>query len=180
MNNFVAGSDHAVLCLNTSRANHSCRPNVLHTYASGYMRFSAVRDIKKNEEILTCYESPVLPFDKRQHELQKLYKFECRCERCSAELQSDDVRKRNDALVLRFLKLQDLAEQVQTSSFLPGTTGLVNTWPGASPGLVKTTEEMLEILEKLDVRGGVSFFSPELVALRRAHHVPSKKKNLSY
>lgn len=71
-----------VILLTGSMLNHSCLPNVVFGKKNKMMYFQAIRDIKKNEEILDNYIDITLPQIDRQIYLKNQYGFDCDCTRC--------------------------------------------------------------------------------------------------
>jgi hypothetical protein len=66
-----------------SRANHSCRPNAIHTSTNGHIL--SVREIRPGEEICVTYldsQELLCPSELRQAQLQDNWGFLCSCERC--------------------------------------------------------------------------------------------------
>ena len=80
---YVRSDEDGVLCLELSRFNHSCKPNVCHAFADPNERVYAVRDIKAGEELCTYYVNPVQSMEVRQASLQRNYGFTCNCEICT-------------------------------------------------------------------------------------------------
>lgn len=68
-----------------SRINHSCIPNVYHSWntALGKTTIHAIRDIEAGEELLTTY-IPLLLARQQRHDEQHLghYGFQCKCQAC--------------------------------------------------------------------------------------------------
>lgn len=64
--------------------NHSCAPNVSRITVDNKLVFIATRPIEKNQQLLVCYRSNFLGFNKRDRkkELRRSYRFECSCEAC--------------------------------------------------------------------------------------------------
>lgn len=69
-----------------SRVNHSCAPNVHHTWNSKTKKeyLHAIEDIATGSEILTSYLEPFLVREDRMKFLRKNFKFECHCNLCAA------------------------------------------------------------------------------------------------
>ncbi|KAF9964016.1 hypothetical protein BGZ70_007033 [Mortierella alpina] len=69
-----------------SRVNHSCAPNVHHTWNPKTKKeyLHATRDIAGGSEILTSYLDPFLVREERMKRLWKSFQFECQCELCAA------------------------------------------------------------------------------------------------
>jgi hypothetical protein len=75
----------SVMCIEASRFNHSCLPNVLHRYSKPFERVFAIRDIKKGEELCTSYiQSDIMMKTTRERRkfLFIVWRFECMCELC--------------------------------------------------------------------------------------------------
>ena len=86
-NRFTADEDNSgsVMCIEASRFNHSCLPNVLHRFSKPFERVFAIRDIKKGEELCTSYiQSDIMmkTTKERRKFLFVVWKFECMCELC--------------------------------------------------------------------------------------------------
>jgi SET and MYND domain-containing protein len=63
--------------------NHSCVPNVGHTFASDHsMEFFALQDLGVNQECSISYIQHTSNKQERQKILKELFYFECRCELC--------------------------------------------------------------------------------------------------
>eukprot|EP00397_Hematodinium_sp_SG-2012_P026240 GEMP01027473.1.p1 GENE.GEMP01027473.1~~GEMP01027473.1.p1 ORF type:complete len:375 (+),score=86.60 GEMP01027473.1:247-1371(+) len=97
-----SGSEDAVLCVETSRFNHSCAQNVAHAFVEPYERVYAVRDIKAGEELCTSYGTLFGTTAERQKFVKNNYGFECTCPACTAPVmlrdQQDRYRQKYDAL----------------------------------------------------------------------------------
>lgn len=104
-------STNSVVCLLTSRLNHSCLPNVSHCWASPYERIVALRDIPKNTELCTSYIDLKAKRNDRREELMYKYRFECCCEACSLNGKALDAsdRRRQMMNVLHSL-IQDAGQ----------------------------------------------------------------------
>ena len=82
-----------------SRINHSCKPNVYHSWNTFLNEETvyAIRDIRENEEILTSYVIAYKTRKDRITELEKKFRFTCTCEVCSLkgqQLKESDDRRR--------------------------------------------------------------------------------------
>ena len=78
------------LFLKFSRLNHSCRPNVRHTWRNDKKKefIIATRDISPGDELLTCYIKEDDVFDittARQMVLRENFGFDCKCELCERD-----------------------------------------------------------------------------------------------
>lgn len=91
-------SEAAALCLLGSRFNHSCVPNVNHTWQDDLevYAFRAMRDIEAGEELTICYATDILfsPAEERQDETEERFRF--RCEGCAACSRGPDEREESD------------------------------------------------------------------------------------
>ena len=94
--------------------NHdSCQPNALHGFDIGKMShsLSALRPIRKGEEITLCYIAGVwMPYKKRQEILKNHYRFRCRCKVClltGAAREESDMRR---ALVRKHARPEFVAQ----------------------------------------------------------------------
>ena len=79
-------NEGSVLCIESSRFNHSCLPNVLHRYSKPFERIFAIRDIKNGEELYTSYiQSEVMmkSTTERKKFLMLIWRFVCMCEFCA-------------------------------------------------------------------------------------------------
>jgi len=67
-----------------SMLNHSCEPNLDVTFPhnNGVVRFTAARDIARNEQLTISYIDAEQGTAARQHALEFAYGFRCRCPRC--------------------------------------------------------------------------------------------------
>lgn len=75
------------LFITQSHLNHSCDPNVKVDVIGRVagIKVTAKREIRPNEELLTCYVNPSLPVDERQRLLKDNWGFVCKCDRCKRE-----------------------------------------------------------------------------------------------
>ena len=82
VNNFRAG-EGSVLCPEASRINHSCVPNVHHSWnkSLGRLTVHAIKDIAAGEEIQTTYVDVCLGRSQREKLLDE-YAFKCDCAAC--------------------------------------------------------------------------------------------------
>ncbi len=84
---------YSTLCLLSSFANHSCKPNTLFSNIHGVrlhktdMLFFSLEDIVANEEITVNYIGDLAGENicRRQHHLKTNYGFTCHCVLCSAD-----------------------------------------------------------------------------------------------
>eukprot|EP00397_Hematodinium_sp_SG-2012_P065685 GEMP01096186.1.p1 GENE.GEMP01096186.1~~GEMP01096186.1.p1 ORF type:complete len:233 (+),score=82.85 GEMP01096186.1:119-817(+) len=94
------GSGRSVLCVTISRFNHSCVPNVAHTFNTeeGTKRVVASRHIANGEELCLPYIEIFAPREARMKELRVGYNFTCTCSACALSpeesARSDDRRMR--------------------------------------------------------------------------------------
>ena len=89
-------TDIAGVCFEMSFFNHSCRPNVHHTWKDPAGRITTMRDIKKGEELFLAYVPEMQTTEQRQIQLEKDYGFLCKCEVCSlptSERRESDKRR---------------------------------------------------------------------------------------
>lgn len=94
-----SGSNFSGIFPTISRINHSCAPNVYHSWSdvNKVETIYAVKDIEENEEILTSYIDLYVDKATRQKQLKKLFRFECGCELCSksvTENKKSDIRRK--------------------------------------------------------------------------------------
>jgi hypothetical protein len=76
-----------VMRLLSSFLNHSCDPNAaLHLLSDGRGLVVTLKDIPIGEKVTVSYTSKIftLPTRRRREKLQKLYGFECTCQKCTA------------------------------------------------------------------------------------------------
>jgi hypothetical protein len=90
---------HGGIFLLISRINHSCCPNVLHSWcqATNEERIYAIKQIKAGEQIFTSYLDDLFnTYEQRKELLQASWKFSCQCSACLPEnrAKSDANRKR--------------------------------------------------------------------------------------
>lgn len=78
-----------------SRINHSCIPNVHHSYNPELNKevVHATRDIVAGEEVLTSYTKLIRPHDLRRSELLR-YGFACSCAACEGPAYREHERRR--------------------------------------------------------------------------------------
>ncbi|THV98629.1 hypothetical protein D6D18_05201 [Aureobasidium pullulans] len=81
------------LWINASYVNHSCIPNVAHSYIGDMMILRAAKNIPKGTEITMAYRKPHADPEIRQAEYQKLFGFRCTCNLCTAEAQRSAFHK---------------------------------------------------------------------------------------
>ncbi|CAE7569484.1 set5 [Symbiodinium sp. CCMP2456] len=100
--NAVSCEGQAMLFPQTSRMNHSCRPNVVHSWQGedGLMVLHATRAIQPGEELCICYVPGFLSQEQRQAQLMRRWRFSCCCPACKSEStgRSDELRLRLAAL----------------------------------------------------------------------------------
>jgi hypothetical protein len=91
----LLGETDGGLFLTISRINHSCRPNVLHSWRPDLQQtlIMAARDLSAGEEICTSYgPSECLATEERREYLNDRFAFDCQCDMCCEgnELGGDD------------------------------------------------------------------------------------------
>ena len=81
-----------------ARLNHSCTPNVSHSYNSNLMKemIHAGRLIKEGEELLTSYIQPDQTRERRQQYLKKHFGFLCDCSACGLVNEGDEAVGRSN------------------------------------------------------------------------------------
>lgn len=87
----AGGTRHSVTFLTVSRINHSCLPNSslrVSTTPSDLGVVTALRHIAPGEEITIDYGVSGSRVQRQRH-LREHFSFECRCERCTSELQRE-------------------------------------------------------------------------------------------
>ena len=101
--------------------NHSCKPNVGCGNSDGNIRMYANRNIAKGEELCYSYIYVMQPYQVRQADLKKAWKFECTCELCSLPLEKrkevDDICAQHclldsDLTLRNILKIFELVAHV--------------------------------------------------------------------
>ncbi|KAM7532513.1 hypothetical protein Aperf_G00000132261 [Anoplocephala perfoliata] len=77
-----------------SLINHACEPNVDYQFLNGFIVIRCIQDIHPGDEILACY-GPHFRHDlnaqSRKKALLEQYFFECECEHCTGNQQTDDL-----------------------------------------------------------------------------------------
>lgn len=113
--NAYGASDGSVICLEASRINHSCVPNVQHNWNSrlGALTIHAVRDIAAGEELLTAYIEPCRTADHRRQALNR-YGFKCSCTAC------EDLTGHGKASSKRRSRVQEINRSICLYSLFPG------------------------------------------------------------
>ena len=122
-NNFLTSPNGCAVYGIASRLNHSCIPNVHHSYNSKLQSLTvhAVRDILPNEELLTNYlgsEATYQSASKRMAYCLQAYGFICRCPACADQTGASDSRRELMALYksgLHHFNTKDLVPH----SFIP-------------------------------------------------------------
>lgn len=106
-------SEGAALCLAASRFNHSCVPNVNHTWHEdrGVYTFRAMRDIEAGEELTICYATDILygTAEERRDETKERFLFRCKCTACS---QGPGRREASDRRRSEMRRLDDVVKKV--------------------------------------------------------------------
>eukprot|EP00415_Alexandrium_ostenfeldii_P000376 UN0376 len=102
-------AEESLLCAEVSRFNHSCVQNVAHAWAPPHERVYAVRDIKKGEELCTCYFGQHASYAERQARLKMVYGFDCSCAKCSTD---PAERARSDKRRSQYAQLDERIPQV--------------------------------------------------------------------
>ena len=116
-NSFEA-EEGSVICVEASRINHSCLPNVHHCWnvTIGAETVHAVRNIAKGEEIFTTYIRVCEARAQREQHLDR-YGFKCSCPACEA---STFFGKESERRRRRLFQIdQALAMHSQTAVFSP-------------------------------------------------------------
>eukprot|EP01057_Protomagalhaensia_wolfi_P001622 Protomagalhaensia_wolfi_Nauph_80__1621@NODE_1_length_8074_cov_174_317237_g0_i0_p2_GENE_NODE_1_length_8074_cov_174_317237_g0_i0NODE_1_length_8074_cov_174_317237_g0_i0_p2_ORF_typecomplete_len450_score72_75SET/PF00856_28/4_3e16EGF_3/PF12947_7/0_0019EGF_3/PF12947_7/1_2e04THB/PF18362_1/0_15_NODE_1_length_8074_cov_174_317237_g0_i028724221 len=87
------GLEVAAIYKHAVRINHSCDPNLTCTNENGVLTYTAIRDIKKGQEVLVSYLADLYaPRAARQLRLESDWLFKCRCKLC-AETAEIDLRR---------------------------------------------------------------------------------------
>jgi len=85
-NCFSQGDNNGViLCIEMSRFNHSCMPNVATTFVEGRERAVAVQNIEKGEELCISYSLLTSSISETRKELRSKFQFDCNCRLCSSK-----------------------------------------------------------------------------------------------
>ncbi|KAK3823218.1 MAG: hypothetical protein J3Q66DRAFT_139557 [Benniella sp.] len=123
-----------------SRINHSCAPNVTHTWnpKTNKENIYAIKDIPEGSEILTSYLLPFMTRAERQEVLSRSFRFTCQCEVCAV-----DSSEEYDAAVKRIKLCTDLIVSSASSN------------PRKSIGYVR---EALALMDKIDERGKTPYY----------------------
>ena len=94
--------------LRAARFNHSCRPNVAHTWdvAAREMVFRALRDIAHGEELCVNYEGVDVLGTRKQRRAEALeaFGFVCACDACALEEEEGEERDRRRSAVRRLFE----------------------------------------------------------------------------
>lgn len=93
-----------------ARINHACLFNGQHTVnnCSDVLTVYATRDIEKGEEITINYSNPFMTREGRQADLQKDYRFECKCELCTKDDATTTVDDQLATVVFQILLREKL------------------------------------------------------------------------
>lgn len=85
----------AALCLELSRFNHSCSPNLEQSWdqEAGQVRLVAAEPVKAGEELFTHYVELRLHREERRQQLHENYGFWCDCKACSEPSEGSDRRR---------------------------------------------------------------------------------------
>jgi hypothetical protein len=123
-----------------SRINHSCAPNVTHTWNPRTKKeyIYAINDIPEGAEILTSYLLPFMTRAERQERLSRSFRFTCQCEICDV-----DSSEEYDAAVKRIKLCTDLIVSCASSD------------PRKSIGYVR---EALALMDKIGERGKTPYY----------------------
>ncbi|KAG0274582.1 hypothetical protein BGZ96_004192, partial [Linnemannia gamsii] len=123
-----------------SRINHSCAPNVRHSWNSiTQMEYIyAIKDITAGSEILTTYVAPLTTREARQKKLEEDFRFTCQCRLCTAA-----SSKEHDAVVTRINECSDLIVKFASSN------------PRKS---IQCVREALALLDKIETHGKRTFY----------------------
>jgi hypothetical protein len=81
----LKGEDNGAVFIGIARMNHSCRPNVNHTWRPDLQKtlVLATRDIAVGEELCTTYgPSECLDTSGRRSYLKENFSFDCQCQMC--------------------------------------------------------------------------------------------------
>ncbi|KAF9003065.1 hypothetical protein BDQ17DRAFT_515781 [Cyathus striatus] len=108
---------HRALFLKTSRINHSCGPNARWDWDSSTLTLTvtAVRPIRKNEEITITYIAPDQPREERIKCLETVHGFSCVCSYCLI-LNTDDLLN------------SDIAREILHNTWTLGNLSSFNKW----------------------------------------------------
>eukprot|EP01133_Synstelium_polycarpum_P012791 gene12791-15007_t len=81
----------------TSFVNHSCEPNCFLAYPdnNSTLHLTALKEIKKGEEITIAYGDPSKNIVERRTHLFDNYGFNCECPKCLSELPSSPKKQKN-------------------------------------------------------------------------------------
>lgn len=124
--------------------NHSCVPNIhITTDLDGTIEARAAVKIEKREPMCICYTGTMEPLWKRQQYLIEVYKFHCRCKRCS------------DPTELGTYFSSPRCPDCRRSYMLPPGDGSVCSWICESCGLkyefIDVMQEVSEWLYRIDM-----------------------------
>ncbi len=124
-NNIRITENQLAVYATASRLNHSCAPNVVHTFNKRLrmLEVRAVRDIIPNEELLCNYLGMEAMYSVRSQRFEILrnnYGFTCHCKACSDETGASDRRRLLLEAIVWGLKQYDNNEPVTTLAPVPG------------------------------------------------------------
>lgn len=88
------GSVGLGLYLNEGAAiNHSCSPNVVISFSRGVLVLRNVVDLLPKTELLIAYTDVTETTPRRQVELENNYDFQCKCKRCTIDLEASGLQR---------------------------------------------------------------------------------------
>ncbi|KAF9361826.1 hypothetical protein BGX34_006873 [Mortierella sp. NVP85] len=142
-----------------SRINHSCVPNVTHTWNPRTKKETiyAIKDIPEGAEILTSYLLPFMTRAERQERLFRSFRFTCQCEVCDVESSEE-----YDADVKRIKLCTDLIVSCASSN------------PKKSIGYVR---EVLALMDKIGECGGKTpyYYDGYQICAQYSDYIEAKK-----
>ena len=144
-----------------ARFNHSCTPNVTHSFRDGVRRVHAARDIAAGEELFNSYIDCAQPRAARQAVLQSQFQFACDCDACVSQSEESDTRRSRirdlDDLVVALVrgdKYREAVERVQERMRLLEKEGI------DSPAMmVRVAHDAVQACEYAGDRDGVAHWT---------------------
>ena len=135
----------------TSRANHSCAPNVAVTSREEFcaafkqpydaakeadvLIFIALRDIKKGEPLTYCYspqiaKTPGMKVRERRAKLWNALSFKCGCERCVREAAEEEAEAEAEAEAAKAAKAEEMVKAAKAEEAAKPETAIMASKTG--------------------------------------------------
>jgi hypothetical protein len=157
-NNIALPNNHFAVFAATSRLNHSCVPNVHHSFnpVLNKLTVHAVADIKPEEELFITYLGGRGAYqlqEQRNQILQENYGFTCQCRACTTDIAMSDGRR--ELLGSIAWGLDQFRDGVNpTNAFIPASHATA----------LKQTEDLVTVLLQEGILG---------MELAKAYHTAS-------